>query len=335
MRLVLLFLPMFLFSFEQVAFIKSDASSATLVNSVSFHPHKDLFCVTYTHQNQVGLYQIDSEGRAQLMQMLTNPKAHLDSPQNAIFSPDGQYLFVVNWQTCHFNVYTFNVKKGISSVPKWTIPIQLSDPGLHPHGMAFSSDGKYLAVVYGSFDDAPWMVALYRVTGLGTDQIRLAQCSTLEKSRYLQGVPKGVAFSPDGSCLAITFTVTNSIDIFPIDWATATISPWPIDEITGLFSQLYRPEDIVFSPDGSYCIVSNSDKNTVSFHQFDRKCNSFSSDAPFKVIDHLHFPHGLSFSRNGRYLAITQFGAIQLTSAGYIDAWGDERSEGVALFKAN
>ena len=329
--------PILLFSFQHFSTITSDQTTPTLINSVSFHPNKNLFCVTFTHQHQVGLYQIDVDDSIKLVQMLQNPSADFIHPQNAIFSPDGNHLVIVNWSTRHFNVYSKDSNGHFNNYPQCVIPCHLSEEQYRPHGMCFSQDGNYLAVAYGSFEDCPWTVTLYRVVDLDSCQARLVPCSSLSKNDNLNGVPKGVTFSPDGSSLVITFTVKNSVGVFSIDWEKELINPSPTQEIVGPATQLFRPEDIAFSPDGSYCAVSNSSQNTVSFYKFDKWKNRFIENVPFKMLgdesEPLFFPHGLGFSYDSKYFAITQFGAVSVNSMGYMNSWGNERSERISLFR--
>lgn len=332
--------PLYLFCFQQVDFIKSDdQTTPTLINSVSFHPKKNLFCATFTHQQWVGVYQVSEGGHVERVQILKNPEAGFFHPQNAIFSPDGNNLVVVNWSSRNFNVYPVNAEGTIQPFPQCAITTELAHEKYRPHGMCFSADGNYLAVVYGSFQDSPWTVILYRVSALGTPEAKLIPCGSIQKNQLVQGTPKGVAFSPDESCVVITFTKTDSIAIFPVDLDKGWISPVPTQEISGRATQLCRPEDIAFAPDGTYCAVSNSSKDTVTFYSFDKEKNRFSTPIPFKKLNRanagLHFPHGLAFSSDGKYFAVTQFGLVKLDPLGHLTTWGKKRVEGVSLFKVD
>ncbi len=329
-----------LFCFEKIAFIKPNKRNPTLINSVSFHPKKNLFCVTFTHHHQVGLYQITDENKVKCIQLLQNPNAQMSHPQNAIFSPNGDHLVIVNWSSRNLNIYSADINGLYQTSPNAIIPCHLSKIDYRPHGMCFSPDEKYFSVVYGSFSDAPWTVVLYRVFDLGSNHTRFEPCSSLEKDHGLAGVPKGVTFSPDGTSLIVTFTETNSVGIFSINLENDQINAVPKQELSGASTILCRPEDIAFSPDGSYCAVSNSTQNNVSFYQFDSIENRFITDIPFKILGNdnpnLLFPHGLAFSSDGKFFAVTQFGTIEVDSQGYMKSWGKKlRSEGVNIFRVN
>lgn len=324
--------PMTLFGFQPLTFIKSNQTTPTLINSVSFHPEQSLFCVTFTHHHQIGLYQIHPDKTVELVQMITNPDGLLSYPQNAVFSRDGRHLFVVNWGSRDFNVYPVNDNGTFSPTPKHIISVPLSEEQYRPHGMCFSPKGDYLAVAYGSFEDAPWTIVLYRVTGLDSDTVKLSPCSSLKNDTIINGVPKGISFSADGSSLVVTFTQINSLRVFAIDWDKECIISSPTQEIRGEETKLSRPEDIAFSADGTSCAVSNSAQNTVSFYRFDKINNRFTENTPYKILTNLLFPHGLEFSPDGRYFAVTQFGLVQCSDRGYISSWGQSRMEGVSLF---
>ncbi len=328
--------PIYLFCFQPIHFIPGNRSTATLINSVSFNSRKNLFCITFTHQHQVGLYQITDNDNIVKIQTFENPDAQLDHPQNAVFSPDGNHLLIVSWSTRNINIYSSDPDGHFQTHPQCVIPFHLSEARYRPHGMCFSPDGNFLALAYGSFEDSPWTVVLYRVYDLGTDHAKLLPWSSLTNGKNLKGVPKGITFSPDGSSLVITFTKTNSLGIFSFD-VNGQINPIPAQEISGVATKLYRPEDIAFSHDGTYCAVSNSSGNYVSFYQFDKLNNCFVSDIPFKILNKndvdFCFPHGLAFSHDGKYFAVTQFGLVDINSEGYLTSWGTPRVEGVFLFK--
>lgn len=331
--------PIFLFCFQPISTIKPNKSKATLINSVSFHPSANLFCVTFTHHHQVGLYEIMDDSNVRMVQMLQNPHAKLYHPQNAVFSPDGNHLVIVNWSTGNFNIYAANSHGRFQPYPQCIIPCNLSQDGYRPHGMCFSPDGSYLSVIYGSFKNSPWAIVLYHVHDLGSSQTKLELCSSIRKGENLQGVPKGVTFSPDGSSLLVTFTVTDSIAVFSLDLEKGQINPIPEQEIAGAETQLCRPEDITLFPDGSYCAVSNSSQNTVSLYHFDKLSNRFTSSIPFNILREsdttLFFPHGLGFSSDGKYFAITQFGLVDVDDNGFLNSWGTQRVERVSLFRVD
>lgn len=309
----------------------------SLVNSVDFHPVLNRLCVTFTHHHKVVLYQLDESDRISVFQVLQNPSSNLSCPQHAVFSKDGHSLVVANWCNQTFTIYHMDVNGFYQEIPSAVIPFSSSVENYRPHGIAFSPIGNYLAVAYGASNQYPRAIALYQVDHLDTAQVSFKLLSLLQEQEITDGIPKGIVFTPDGSCLALTFSETNSVAIYTIDWSKGKINPTPHQVLSGAATYLSRPEDIKFTVDGEYCAISNSDKDTVTFYAFDREKNYFAKNTPSYTLENpesrLCFPHGLAFSSDGNYLSVTQFGPVQFDQNGDLFSWGKERKESVAIFK--
>ena len=78
---------------------------ASLVNSVDFHPKTNRFCVTFTQNNSIVIYQLDETDQVEVFQVLKKAHSKLSCPQHALFSQDGMSLVVANWYNQTFNVY--------------------------------------------------------------------------------------------------------------------------------------------------------------------------------------------------------------------------------------
>ncbi len=284
----------------------------SLVNSIDFHPQRNIFCVAYTHNNKVCLYEIGQDQTVNLIQTLCNPESQLSEPQHAVFSQDK--IVVANWKNQTLTLYQGQENGLFSSTPAATIPLPKSRPRYKPHGIAFSPSGHFLGVVFGAAKYFGKGVALYSIQG---NDLR---CTSLLKDVSRYGIPKGICFSPDGTHLLVTFTEPSRLIIFQI-W-DQKIDPIPRQIIEGANTQLSRPEDIKISPDGTYCAVTNSDQDSVTFYHFNKETNSISGSTSFKILSNpeaeLSFPHGIAFSSDGAYLAITQFGKVQTTGEGII-----------------
>jgi len=285
----------------------------SLLNSVDFHPQKPIFCIAHTHNNKISLYRIDEELHPTLIQTLEGPSAQLREPQHAVFSPDGQMLVVANWMNRSLNVYLSQKNGFFENNPSHSILLPKALQQSKPHGIAFSPSGQYLAVACGASTEFKNGLALFELIGY-----RLNPISIL-KHDQLPGIPKGICFSPDGKNLLVTFS-NPSILIFHLN--RGRIDPLPKQIIQGIHTRLSRPEDIKLDPGGNYCAVSNSDQNTVTFYSFDKDTNTITDPNPFWVLSNpeaqLTFPHGLAFSSDGSYLAVTQFGQIETTPEGNI-----------------
>ncbi len=318
--------------------IKNINLGSSMINNVDFHPDKNLFCATYTHNNQVVIYQLNEFGKSSVFQVLDDSLLELDLPQHALFSNDGNNLIISNWGSQTFNIFQVN-KEGLFEPKPIGIIYYSSDLGCadyRPHGMAFSPNGKYLVVAYGASMLEPRAVALYDICDLNTKNANFRLISLLKGEEIDAGIPKGVVFSPDGSCVVVTFSMTNSLAVYPIDWGNGHIISTPRQIIAGISTDLLRPEDIKFRSDGDYCAVSNSTGDTVTFYNFDKINNCFVQDAPVYIIKspqaQLKFPHGLAFSPDGKYLVVSQFGDVKFRSDGRLSSWASKNREKITIY---
>lgn len=312
-------------------------SQPSLINSVDFHPALNRFCVTYTHNHRVVIYELNKDHQTSVVQVLQNPQAKLDCPQHALFSKDGQSLVVVNWDHQTFNVYRADLCGVFQEEPLAMISLDPLNDSFRPHGMAFSPDGKYLAVAYGASKHHSRAIALYRVHDLDTLDAHFELLCLLQGNEIEEGIPKGIVFSPDGSCLLVTFSTTNSVAIYALDLANEKIISTPRQILSGVVSLISRPEDIKFTVDGKYCALSNSLANRITVYLFDRKNNHFVHDFPSYIMKNpeakLCFPHGLAFSPWGDYFVVTQCGAVVFDAYDDLSSWGKERLDSVSIYK--
>ena len=183
----------------------------TLINSVDFHPNENLFCITYTQGNQVNLYRFNASGQPELYQSLSNPSAKLREPQHAAFSPNGKTIAVANSTNQTLTFYQKEKNDLFSPTPSSIIysPNQLRNH--KPHGITFSPCGNFLAIAYGASNSFSRGIALFHIIEDGKECKLVA---LLDGSKELPGIPKGIAFSPDGTCLLVTFADKNSLAIF-------------------------------------------------------------------------------------------------------------------------
>lgn len=324
-------------SHSRIHLLMNPHPTPSLVNSVDFHPTKNVFCVTFTHNHSVVIYQLDEADRVSIVQVLQNDLSKLCCPQHALFSRDGKDLVVANWCNQTFAFYHADVNGMYQQAPISILPFPAPAEDFRPHGMAFSPDGNYLAVAYGASRQYPRAVSLYHVNLLGTAQVSLRLLDWLQGDEIEAGIPKGITFSPDGSCLLVTLAESNSVHVYPLDLSNERVIPVPRQVLGVASSLLSRPEDIKFTVDGRYFAVSNSDKDTVTFYSYDRDNNYVVSDIPSHIMENpeaqLCFPHGLAFSPDGNYLVVTQFGPVLFDEQGDLSSWGKERKDSVALFK--
>lgn len=326
-----------IFSQSPLHLLRNSDPNPSLVNSVDFHPKANLFCVTYTHNNRVIIYQIDEDDRVTTFQVIENTPSKLSCPQHALFSPGGTSLIVVNWWSQTFNIHIADLNGLYQQAPIAVLPFLLPTDNFRPHGMAFSPDGNYLAVAYGASKQDPKAIALYQVNEPGTSQMSFSLLSLLQGDEIERGIPKGIAFSPDGSCLLVTLSETNAVIIYTLDLSRGEIVSTPRQILKGLTTLISRPEDIKFTVDGNYFAISNSSKDSITFYRYDNKYNSILDYSPSHIMENpeanLSFPHGLAFSADGKYLSVTQFGPVLFDENSNLSSWGTERRDSVAIYR--
>ena len=295
-----------------VAQVRNPGPEFCLINSVEYHPQESVFCVTYTQNNTLVLYQMDEDGIPKMIQTMSNPTALLSEPQHAAFSPDGENLVVANWNNQTLTVYPRVNHGHFQEEPTLVIhpPDLLRDH--KPHGIAFSPSGDYFAIAYGA--------APYNAKAIALFDAHFQLIHFLEGPQQIPGIPKGITFSPDSTCLLVTFSDVNALVIYDLD--DHKIVETPKQVIQGDDTGIYRPEDIKISADKTVCAVSNSEQNTVTFYPFDPTINKITKHSPSHQFKNpeacLHFPHGITFSPDGSFMIITQFGPIEITERGDI-----------------
>lgn len=312
-------------------------SRPSLINSVDFHPNSHLFCATFTHNNSVVIYQLDETNVATIFQVLKGPSTKLSYPQHALFSKDGRSLIVSNWVNQTFSVYRLGAKGVYQDLPTAIFPFLLPNDNFRPHGMAFSPDGKYLAVSFGASKKHPRAVGLYKIIDLATGAPRIKLLSFLQGDEIHMGIPKGITFSPDGTCLLVTLSETNKVSIYSIDREKECILCPPRQILVGNSTLISRPEDIKFTADGDYFAITNSSQNTITFYKYDINSNVILDESPSYIIENpeaqLLFPHGLAFSSDGKYLSITQFGSVVFDENDKLISFGKKRNESVTIHR--
>lgn len=295
-----------------VAMVYNPGPKFSLINSIEHHPKENLFCVTYTHNNKIIFYQMNASGKPERVQILGNPEAKLSEPQHAAFSPDGKKIVVANWQNQKLAVYKRKKNGRFREKPVKLIPAPSALKNHKPHGVAFSPCGNYLAIAYGSSSDYDKGLALYAVKG----KFDLELIHLFQDPQQLPGIPKGITFSPDGTSLLVTFSDLDAFFIYNLSTEKNAILDSPRQMIQGEETGLSRPEDIKISPNGNYCAVSNSDRDTITFYPYDKTLNRVTQNTPLDILQNpeacLCFPHGITFSPDGLYMLVTEFGRVDV-----------------------
>ncbi len=130
--------------------------------------------------------------------------------------------------------------------------------------------------------------------------------------------PKGIDFSENDRFVVVCHAINNSrapnrlsgaLAVYQFDRIKGKIDPKPVCVI-GTSELLNVPEDVCFSPDGSSILVTNHGNDTVTAHAFDPMTGQIGESRILlqNPEAQLSFPHGLSISPDGKFLAVTNYG---------------------------
>lgn len=150
-------------------------------------------------------------------------------------------------------------------------------------------------------------LALFWASASGQDTkfVRKGRCKTpcrrAKCSRLFAQIAHGSARSTIGF---ISLLISLQAGLF----SENLIQPKPITIITGEESGLNRPEGIDFSPSGDCIAVANSNLNSIVIYNRIGTSGSNYETKPSSTIEgsqsHLNYPHDVSFSPDGKHLAV-------------------------------
>lgn len=236
----------------------------------------------------------------------TFQKTPLGQLENIAISKDGSLAAISNNGHAAVHLYTISNAElnHIAEIPKvgwWT------------HGVRFSREMDY--IVYTIFGN-PGRIMLFRMTR-GDEEIYITPVQVVNTDLFPLH-PKGIDFSKDDRFIAVCHAINNSkapnrisgaLAVYAFDRIHGKIDPTPVSVI-GTSELLSVPEDLCFSPDGSSILVANHANDTVTVHAFDPVTGKIGESRVLLQNPEakLSFPHGISISPNGKYLAVTNYG---------------------------
>lgn len=243
----------------------------------------------------------------------------LEKPENATFSHDGKFLAIPSnheWSQRGVNIYEIDYKKGkinpkpISFVPGYAKECRV-------HGARFSPDDNYLAYVT---TDTVGRICFYRIKKDNKNRFTYKLCQSI-KNPCFPLLPKAIDFSPDSEYVAICYCLKATsnhpvdprglLEIYKFNKENGTINPSAISSRGELLS---APEDIRFYPDASCILAANQGNDTITINDFNAASGKL---GPTYVgvgpKGRLSFPHGISITDDGKYLASSSYGDDKVT----------------------
>jgi YVTN family beta-propeller protein len=252
-----------------------------------------------------------------------------DLPMNAVLSPDGAHLLVINSGT---GIQSLQVVDTANSKVVQTIQYLVPDSVFV--GAAYSPDGTQLFVAGGGFD----VVHTFNVGANGLlSKNGDIQIGTLHQNFY----PMGVSVSPDGKLLAVANNLGNTLDLIDVtsrqitatisvghypygalfsadgskvyvsDWADATLSvvDTASQALTGTIVVGNHPNEMLWGPGGTLFVAdANSDAVSVVDPKAGKEVRRISV-APYAHAQLSSSPESLALSRDGKRLYVADAGA--------------------------
>ena len=226
-------------------------------------------------------------------------------PDSVVFSPTGRWLAAADVDDSIVSVFSVNRTRGrLRLVPgsPFTVPGLMN--GSAP--MAFSPDGRRLAVVYSnggsSYGGSVSVFAVNQRTGaLNTNgpQYQLAATPNAEDT------PQSVAYSPDGGLLAVT-NYEGTVSMFMVDPATGELT-----EVPGApFQDRYDsgPYGVAFGAGGRLLAVSGEDSDSVSVFSVNQATGALTKNPGSTACPCAYANPSMAFSPNGRLVALMSGG---------------------------
>ena len=228
-------------------------------------------------------------------------------PIGIAYSPNGTCLAVANeFDTVPFtgtgNVSIFTVNTATCAI---TMLGTVITGILNPITVDYSPNNRCLAVTNFDVSGGPGTVSIFSV-----DPVTCSITSIGAPVNTGDFQPTSVAYSPNGSCLAVTNsallgTGSGSVSIFSVDSTTCSITQIGSPIATGG----NKPIDLSYSPDGNCLAVVNTFSDTMMlFHVNTETCEI----TPTNLIATGSFPIGVSYSPDNHCLAVANSGVNPL-----------------------
>lgn len=243
---------------------------------------------------------------------LTNEKNYLHHPENLAISKDGKLLAIACNGTGALPIYRMDSKRNVMPMEPATYLGNLGDVKLH--GVSFSWDNCFLGYVT---LDEPGNIRMHRINQkYGNYTFEITQNLTNPQHPLK---PKSIDFSIDGRYVVIVYCVRivrgqknvgkGAIVVYNFDREAGTIDPNPVSILTQA-DGIISAETVKFHPSGTFIAVTSQIEDKVMLVDFDRKTGVLDKNyiTLSNPVSQLDFPHGLEFSLDGKFMAVTNYG---------------------------
>ncbi|MFB9324532.1 beta-propeller fold lactonase family protein [Paenibacillus aurantiacus] len=242
-------------------------------------------------------------------------------PEQLSFSNNGRWLAITNSKNDQSSINLY----AIDPFTQLVLPeplLVIRHPHAVFHGVTFSPCSAY---VVSATMDAAGQLLIYKLQTEADGSLQAVLTQAI-MNRYPPLKPKSAAFSADSSLIAICYSANGgaaqthdygTIAVYAFDPNTGTIRhEQPLSELTDRPELAYN-DAIGFTHDAeaSYLAVQSQSNDCVIFYAFDRASRQI--DPHYLALGNpaaqLSFPHGLSWSTDDRFLAVSNNGDDKVT----------------------
>jgi|GEM_PF-1789488 len=277
---------------------------ATATSAAWFHGHYLALLNLYGQQIQIYFFDEHTQS-VQLIQEIADPRnTHLHMPEHIAISPDETLLILGNSNPPSMNIYTITPDHRVHPQPLLSIPHN----GL-VHNARFSPDGNYCACACFDKKHAISIYALDRDYG----GIKLRQTFCGSNNSLLR--TKAINFTKDGKFAIIAYALAARDSVKRPYESMLVVREF--DQKQGILGTIvctvrdaFFSEDICLSPDETELFVTDQAYDQLLIYPFNA-CSGIISAHCTRYCNpeaQLSFPHGISISRDGKYMAVSNYG---------------------------
>ncbi|ASA21090.1 lactonase family protein [Paenibacillus donghaensis] len=233
-------------------------TAQTTTCHIARDPQRPFVIVCSYHGGSIGLIELDEDKLASRLTDVAQHSGHGSHPErqdrphphSAVFSPDGNYVFVSDLGLDLIRSYRINAEAKTLEAHKDT----KLHAGAGPRHFVFHPDGRSAYVInevdstVTSFTYEPETGTLHPVSTV----------STLPEDFIGENICAEIALSQDGSYLYGSNRGHDSLVVYKVDSATAEISV-----IEHVPTRGGHPRHFALTADGGYLIVANRDANNL------------------------------------------------------------------------
>jgi YVTN family beta-propeller protein len=235
--------------------------------AVEVTPDGNYAYVLNNHENTVSIVSTTSHTVASTVDVGMNP-------QNLSFSPDGLYAYVTNKGENTVSVIDTQLALDMPLAAVIRVIAISADP---PKGIAVTPDGltAFVATASGTgYGNKVSVLDLLRKKEIDTDDDELNGITPITLYTAMEGAPRAVAITPDGTRAYVTNLYSN-----PAGDDTVSIIDTENYAVLGEITVGDGPRGIAITSNGKYAIVANAWGDSVSIIDLD-------SDTVVSTITH-------------------------------------------------